>query len=837
MKTNLNSRWAIRSSAELGVGGEVLSRPGLDATGWLPVSLPATVLGALVDAGVYGDVFAGDRILDLPGQGPAAQNFANYEMPEDSPFRVAWWFRTEFRLQDTGGHLRLQLDGINYRANIWLNGRLIADSTQMVGAYREYLLDINDIAEQHNVLAIEIFPPGPNDVAISWVDWNPSPPDKNMGIWRDVWVLSTGPVAIRDSHVVTDFAGARLTLATDLVNLSDRPQTATLHAHTEGRHLSQTIDLAPHEQRRVEQHLALDGFKLWWPRNMGEPVLYSLRHEVVVEGQTSDSSTIEYGVREVRSELNDDGHTQFFVNNQPILIRGAGWATDLFLRRHPGRDLAQLDYVKAMNLNTVRFEGLLERSSFLEQCDRDGLLVIAGWCCCDCWERWASWNEETHHVATESLRSQIRRTRRHPSMIAWWYGSDFPPPGPVEREYLAVLESEHWPNAHHSSAAAKPTELTGPTGMKMEGPYDYVPPNYWLEDTERGGAFGFATEVCPGPAVPPIESLRAMLGEDHLWPIDEVWNLHSGGQEFHNIEHFMTALVERYGAIDSVEEFAALSQIATYEAQRAMFEAWAKNRPRATGVIQWMLNNAWPSLIWHLYDHTLRPAGGFFGTQKACEPLHVLYAPDDRCVYVANDQRRAFRGLRVEARALSADSEEIFSASAEVDIAELQTVRALQLPAFDTFHFLDLRLHSHAGEHSRNLYWLSAEPDLLAHDKGSWIHTPIERYANLHPVRTLPQSSVQISAVTSGGEGRVVVRNTSDALAFFLQLRLVDEGDQDVLPVLWSDNYVSLLPSESCVVKVQCPGVALDRRHSLHLSGPNIPDRRLSLSPSVAKAG
>ena len=812
MRHPLNTGWSLQSSA----GGPTYS-----------VDVPTTVLGALVDLGVYPDPFTAKNFLEIPGQGPIADNFSNHEMPEGSPFAVSWWFRKDFEVPAAlGPHVALQLDGINYRANIWLNGKKIAGCDEIVGAYVEHELDLTEGLRrgQTNRLEIEVFPSKPNDVAISWVDWNPSPPDKSLGIWRDVWLQTSGAVGIRAPHVSTKLEGterAHLTVGTDLVNHTPQSQYLTLRTETLGRTLSSEITLSPGETRRVEQTLTVDQPELWWPRSLGTPTLHTAQLTVEIDGISSDRTAFDYGIREVHSALTPEGASAFFVNGTRLLIRGAGWATDLFLRRQPERDFAQLAYVKAMNLNTIRFEGMLERAEFLEWCDQQGILVIAGWCCCDCWEKWTTWCDETHDVARASLRSQVRRVRRHPSLITWWYGSDFPPPPHVEQAYLDVFAAEHWPNPTHSSAADKPTELTGSSGMKMAGPYDYVPPSYWLDDSERGGAFGFATEVCPGPAVPPIESLKQMLGPDHLWPIDEVWNYHSGGAEFHNITLFTQALEARYGPVSDVETFARLSQLAAYEGQRAMFEAYAKKRHVATGVIQWMLNNAWPSLIWHLFDYYLRPGGGFFGTLKACEPLHIMYATDDHAVTVINDTGTPARQLSVSARVFDLSLQELAHETALVDAAPSSALEALVLPEFSTSRIVDLRLSDPQGRLlSQNLYWCAATDDVLDHAEGNWYTTPVTTFADLSAFRSLPPATVELEA----GQGLIAVRNPTDALAFFVQLQLIDAEDSDIRPILWSDNYVSLLPGERRVLTVQRPnGEPLPPGLRVRASGLNIP--------------
>jgi exo-1,4-beta-D-glucosaminidase len=848
----LNDEWSVQSSAKLAATGAELSKPGSKADGWYRATLPATVLGTLVDAGVYPDPFVGMNLRDIPGHGPFAQNFSNHEMPGESPFAVSWWFRREFKVPKGADRVVLRFDGINYRANLWVNGQLVADDKHITGAYRGFEFDISERVDRSgvNVMALEIEAPTSCELALTWVDWNPSPPDKNMGIWKDVWLCTSGPVGLRAPHVTTRLVGherAELTVGGDLVNLTSKKQVAAVRGRFDGRVFTARFALEPGERRRFDidadmcPELGVDEPRLWWPRVLGEPHLYDLELDVTVSDELSDAAKFAFGIREITSELNAEGWAQFYVNGTPLVIRGAGWAGDLFLRRDAARDEAQLEYVKAMNLNTVRFEGMLERSEFLDKCDRDGILVIAGFCCCDCWEKWDKWGPENHFVAGESLRTQLRHARRHPSLVAWWYGSDFPPPEPVEKLYLDVLREERWPNPHQSSAADKPTALTGRSGLKMLGPYEYVPPNYWLEDTLRGGAWGFATEICPGAAIPPIESIKKMIPKEHLWPVNEVWNYHAGGVDFHQVKIFTDALEGRYGAVDSPEALAQLAQLSCYEAQRAMFEAYVKARPKATGVIQWMLNNAWPSMIWHLYDYYLRAGGGFFGTQKACEPLHALYADDEQAVYVNNDTRKDVRSLRVTARIFDTSLRSLASLSATVDVGPHSCVSALKLPDRATLsdvYFLDLRLCDVEGrELGSNLYWLPKKLDVLDHEKNYWVHTPTAEYADLSALRRLEPADVELSAsLVDERTLRLELTNPLARLAFFMQLRLADAQGDDILPALYSDNYLSLVPGESKVVAVRLPGEGafLPAGARIELSGINVPRLTLPLDALLA---
>jgi exo-1,4-beta-D-glucosaminidase len=818
----LREGWALQSSAKVAAGGERLSQPGFVAQGFTPATVPNTVLGALVSAGVHPDPYFGMNLRSLPGMTyPIAKNFVDIEMSADSPFRPSWWYRTEFELPPSfaGKSVWLRLDGINYRGRVWLNGERVATPDELVGAFRRYELDVSRLvkAGAKNALAVEVSAPGPQDLAISWVDWSPAPPDKNMGLIGAVALAASGPVTLRHPYVTTRFdhpalAPAHLTVAAELRNTTDRPATATVRGAIESGTFTQDVALGPNETRTVRfapeafPGLNLKKPRVWWPYQMGPAELYELRLEALVDGAVSDVQTLRFGVREVGSELTDKGHRLFKVNGRKVLVRGGGWAPDMLLRRSPERLEAELRYVREIGLNTIRLEGKLEDDELLDRADREGILVMAGWCCCDHWEQWPKWSRENREVAALSLRDQALHLRSHPSVLVWLNGSDGPPPPDIEKRYLDVLRDAGWPLPILSSATAVKSKVSGPSGVKMTGPYDYVPPSYWLLDKQRGGAQGFNTETSPGPAVPPIESLKRMLPADHLWPIDDHWNFHAGGNEFANVALFTAALEGRYGPARNAEDYARKAQALAYEGQRAMFEAYARNKYTSTGVIQWMLNNAWPSLIWHLYDYYLRPGGGYFGTKKACEPVHVQYSYDDGSIAVVSGRPEPLAGLKVAARVYDVGLVERFSKEATVDVPADGVVRALSLPPLkdlSTTYFLRLDLQDATGQPlSSNLYWLSTKPDVLNWAKSEWFTTPVSAHADVTGVGQLAPTSLKLAADFADrdaeGTARVRLENAGSSLAFQVRLKLTDgAGGEEILPVFWDDNYVSLLPGET----------------------------------------
>jgi exo-1,4-beta-D-glucosaminidase len=837
---SLRDGWTLQTSEKVTGTGEAISSAPFDTRDWIHADVPTTVVAAQVKSGALPDPFYGMNLRQYPGVSyPVGFNFSNVPMPPDSPYASSWWYRTEFNVPNlfAGKTVWLNFGGINYRANIFLNGKQIANSNQVAGAWRTYEFNVTSALKQGtNVLAVQVWAPTENSLAITFVDWNPSPPDKNMGLFRDVYLTTSGPVALRYPAVLSkvDSPGnnaAHLTVMAVAKNGSDHAVKGMLKGSIDNIQFEQAVELAAGESKDVvftpDRYLQLNlsNPRLWWPAQMGTPNLYDLHLSFEVNGEVSDASHTKFGIRQITSEVSEQAPDRlkrlFKINGKNILIRGGGYTPDMMMRETPERVADEFRYVRDLGLNTVRLEGKLETDDFYEMADQQGILVMAGWCCCDFWEHWGSWTEEDFDIAQASLRDQMYRQRGHPSLLMWMNGSDNPPPPDVEEMYLKVEDDLRWPNPVVSSATAKPSTVTDGSGVKMSGPYEYVAPSYWTTDPHLhmddkncntggcGGAYGFNTETSMGPAIPPIESVERMVGKEHLWTaagsMDDYWNFHAGGGAFKNMQVFTDALNARYGTATNAQDFTYKSQLMTYEGVRAMYEAYSRNKYASTGVIQWMLNNAWPSMIWHLYDYYLRPGGGYFGTKKATQPLDPVYGYDDNSVWLVSSQYVDAKGLKLSARVFNLDGTQKFSKDVAIDAAADSTAKVFELPeiaGLSPAYFLDLRVKDSSGKLvGSNFYWLSTKPETLDWSKSNWYTTPTASYADYTSLAQLPKVKLNISSRSErSGEDevtRVIVENPGKAVAFFVRLKLdKGKGGEEILPAIWQDNYISLLPGE-----------------------------------------
>jgi exo-1,4-beta-D-glucosaminidase len=853
----LRDAWTLIPKASLTSGIPALHLPGWHHPEGLIVSVPCTVFGAQVDAGLMGDPFVGRKLEEY----------------DRAPWQQPWIYRRVFDLDPTlpSNHVELIFEGFNFSANVWLNGTMIAESTTFRGPFRIYTLDVsNRVRNTDNVLVVEVIRPAKDDLTIGWVDWNAYPPDDNLGLWRPVKLRQTGPVSLEDVSITTDLElpsmdAAELLIRATLKNHSGLPRSGTLHGSIGAIRfslpwsLSAGASVALHLDSSQFAGLRVRNPALWWPHTQGGQALHRLELEIVGDGLVSDSKNIRFGIRTVETYLNEQGHRGWKINGKPILIKGAGWVDDLFLRETPERVEAQARYARHMNLNTIRLEGFWCASQHLfDLCDELGILLMIGWSCHWEWENYCGRPADNYLLIktpedivfhSRSFREQVAWMRHHPSIFTWVYGSDMIPRPELERALEAELDAVDTTRPRLVGCRQKSqdgkldftSEVSGPVAVKMVGPYSYVPPIYWTEDRSIGGAYGFNTETGPGLQPVVYESLIRFTPEEDLWPINKTWAFHTGRGVFATFDYWLPAFNARYGEARSAEDFCYRAQMSNYEAMRAMFEGFAINQGEATGVIQWMLNSALPNHLWQLYDHYLMPTGAFYGARQACRPLNVAFGHSDRSVWITHDGLDAIEGLTVTMQALDLQSRLLWQEKVTSGVPAQASVRVGSVPAFtDLCHptwFLLLKLERKDGTvESEQCHWLSTQRDICNYAASDWHFTPCFQHADLSGTRELPQTQIDttwsIGTREGSAEVNVHLHNSGERLAFFMELALINpETDRSLLPIHWDDNYLTLAPGARRTITARVhPSLLQGVRPTLRLQGMNIATRIIPLS-------
>jgi exo-1,4-beta-D-glucosaminidase len=544
--------------------------------------------------------------------------------------------------------------------------------------------------------------------------------------------------------------------------------------------------------------------------------------------------------------LGADGYLAYRINGRPLVIRGGGWSQELFLRYDPRNVHDQLSYIRNLGLNAIRFEGNFPPDDMFTQMDRAGILAMPGWQCCNKWEqRSGRWSDEIKASAANQAAAVAGELRDHPSVFTFFQGSDNEPDAAKEAIYLTAFARADWRTPQVASAEYKSSAQLGPAGAK-EGPYNWVPPSYWWNNgpqmsnpddafTNAGGAFGFDTETSAGNTVPTPDSLARFLtpaDRNQIWDPAGTHGAGTGPDIFHTSPYgdytavarmgqYNTPLWNRYGPWTDEASYQQAAQAGGYEITRAQFEAYLGhvNDPAnpSTGVVYWQMNKAWPSLQWELYGYDLDQPGVYFGAKKAGEPVHVQYAYDTGAVQVVNLTGGRQSGLRLRADVIDLSGRVRSSTSALVPVLASQAVRDVAVPqvpaGISTTYFLRLTLTRGDGTVSRNVYWLSTRPDVVDWDStiDAGNGATLTGYADLTGLRSLAPASVRVTARTHrDGPDDVteisisnVGRTRTPAFLTRADIRRGTAsghrlgGDDQVLPVLWSDNDVTLWPGES----------------------------------------
>ena len=841
----INRGWQMTSASTV-TDDVAPSQPGYDASRWYPIKrMPATVLRVLEDNGVYPDLYFG---MNLAKAGDL--------------WKQDWWYRTTFTASAGREVYSLIFEGINYRADLWVNGHKIANHSQIVGMYDRFELNVTEFVHPgENVLAVKITPEraltGEHGVELgdSWLDWInwkylgyqdtekhvdiSFVPDRNAGVWKRVYLSSTGAVSIRHPYVATDLplpatSPASLTVYCDVSNNSSKPVTGTIsgeitRAGKPTIKFHKSVSLFRNEVREVAitpadfPALVVANPDLWWPYLWGKPNLYQVKLDFTIDGKSSDSQATNFGIRKITQqhdadkvfpELGNVGNFYLQINGRDYLIRGGVYAPDLLFRNDPERDASTMRYAKDLGLNLLRWELKIADDTMIERADREGMPVMLGWMCCAQWEHWDLWSAEDQWVARASLRARLRELRSHPSVVIWANGSDGLPPDPVLGDYHQIIRESHWQNAvvdtvSHVNRAS--------SGIHMAGPYVWRPPYYWFSD-KYGPARGSSAEEGDNETIPPLESLKKFIPADKLWPINEYWFFHSGANEGNNtLESVQRVLNRRYGPSNSAEEFSKKAQLAHYEDVRAQYETYATHWGNRKMTIHWMMNNPWPSLFGHLFDYYFKQGGGYFGAKKALQPLTVIwdyYATGDRSsakVYVANQTSEPHQNLKVSLAFYNLDGTKKFSKEVNAFKIGAQTSEEAmsvgRIKELDPTYFVRCELRDQNNNLlSENVYWASATDDDLGDPKkDEQFKTDLANWADMSALNTMPKVNVEVSAnlewKNENGLATITLKNNSDHVAFFVRAELTKGmAGEEILPITYDDNYVTVFPHEQRII-------------------------------------
>ena len=842
----LREGWQLKSSVLVSDDDAKVSSVGYLPQEWLKTTVPSTVLNAMIKNDVYPDVRVGMNSFKIPD---ASEEFnrkndlAKYSYLPDkrNPWKDPYWYRTEFRLPawSDGGRVWLNFKGINYRAEVWLNGAKIADRKEMVGAYRRFRFDITAHARPgENCLAVKVFPvdhPGepelqlePLGKARSYIkeiqkdvtytvavgyDCMPPIPDRNMGIWQEVSVDFTGPVDIRDPFVVSRLPlprldSASLTISAELVNTTGSTQKGTCRGVvTElGRECVKEIELAPGETKTIVfspsefPQLEVANPRLWWPKPYGAQNLHHLRVVFETSQGTSAGQTVAFGIRQIGKELhhfNSDPGLRVLVNGKRVFCQGGWLQPELLFDWSGKRAETEVRYLTEANLNTVTFEDLpVPCDDFLEACDRHGLMYWTSFYG-SYWVRPGTKLPEDRELLAQCAVDVIKGYRNHPSVILYSCSGEEDPSKEVYltwRKNVLALDSTRL--FIPSIDVHKPLEWLLqdiPTGVRDDHTFWDVEPVGYYHKVRSGGTWMFNTEVSIA-SLPPVAQLKRFLPDlltesgvkPAPFPVDAVWAHHDATSY---VKDYGPALRRLYGPVRNTEDYCWKSHLLTAERHRAWSEAVNHRMWDITsGVWQWKINSCWPSVGWQIYDWYLKPMVSYYYYKSAFEPLHVQLSPLDGMVTVVNRRLQPERGLEVAVKVFDSDMKMRWenAAKAEVGANTYRDVFSIPLIAdLTTVYFVQLRMTRDGKPVSENFYWLSSRQP-----------------TDFSPLNRLPMAKVEMSQSFERRGDQTVAHvrlvNSGRGLAFFMSLVVTrGPGGDEVMPIFWDDNYFSLLPGQS----------------------------------------
>jgi mannosylglycoprotein endo-beta-mannosidase len=848
LRYELNKDWVCANIKDVNLDGIQLSKNNVSLSNWMQATVPGTILTTLLNNNKVPDPFYGmnnEKIADV------------YKTGNDY---YTYWFVKDFEGKAIGNEqIWLQFRGINYKANIYLNGKKL-NKVVHEGMHLRAQYNITKFlsANGKNRLAVIVYPPdfpgnanggqgGDGTIAkglttqytAGW-DWIQPIRDRNTGIWDKVTIEKTKAINIQNPHIVTLVPGKRLPegkqqpatlkVSVEVENPNSKPVEGILQYQIAGKTIKKQVSIPATKISEIKlPDLLLENPKLWWPNGYGPQNLYDLQIKFISNNQVLDQEALKVGVRQIDNIWNE--HTKSmgaYVNGQKVFIKGGNWIiSDAMLRFSNARYDAEVRYHKDMNLNLIRIWGgaILERPEFYEACDKYGLLVFQDfWFSGDCNGRWVDpmkkedqWTRrnypDNHTLVLTAIEDQVKMIRNHASLAFWCGGNEITPPEdiltPLKNDILPRLDGTRilfdFSNSDEMSFNA--------LGGNGDGPYGIQDPkSFWATKT-----FPYNSEV-GSVGVGDYVSLERFIPKENLIAPqfkskpDSVWEYHKyiGYDEY----------INPYGKAKDAKDFAMKAQMVNYDQYRALMEGFSAHMwDWYTGSIIWKTQNPWTAMRGQMYDYYLDPNACLYGLRKGSEPLHIMMNPVDSMVTVVNNGFSNLNNLMVQAKAYDMDGKDYFYSQVFNSIGPSSVRRFFPLNDFlkklnkKEGVFVSLRILNQKQEIlSDNFYWLPANDG---------------EYTGLQKMKS---TLLKVEAVEKV-KGKIEVKLSNavgNPVAFFNRIALIDsKTGKRVLPAFYDDNYVSVLPGESKTVTVEFSG---NQKNAIEVYGWNVDAKRIEIN-------
>ena len=810
--------WQLQRASEVQAGGVEIASPAYKAEGWVTATVPGTVLTSYKNVGALADPNYADNQL----------------MISESFFNSNFWYRNEFQVPTSFKRDRvfLNFDGINWKANVYLNGKQVG---RLEGAFIRGKFDVTDcVKEGTNVLAVEIIKNahigaikeknkqstdfnggilGADNptfhATIGW-DWIPTMRGRNIGIWNDVFLTTTGKVTVQDPYVQTQFAlpdttQARLTAEVVVKNHDGRDVSGVLQGKVGDVTFEQPVQLKAGEERTVVfdadrfPQLQVKNPRLWWPNGYGTPYLYDANFTFKVGEEVSDARDFKVGIRQMT--FNEDGGVlNLYVNGRRFIGRGGNWGFSESNLNYRGREYeTAVAYHADMNFTMLRnWVGMIGDEELYDACDKYGIMIWQ-----DFWLANPADGPDPYYpdMFIANAEDYVKRIRSHASIGLYCGRNEGFPPETIDKALRRIVKEEH-PGMHYISSSADDV-------VSGHGPYRMLPAKTYF--TLETGNDKFHSERGM-PNVLTYESFLRTYSPEGIWPQSHQWGMHDYTLEgAQGATSFNEIIATGYGQPESAKEFADLAQWVNYDGHRSLFESRSKNR---MGLLMWMSHSCWPSMVWQTYDYYFEPTAAYFAIKKASEPLHIQWNPATDEVEVVNYHAGLRPGLKARVQVLNMDATVAWEKEVTVDSREDTTEKCIKLEFPDGLsqvHFIKLTLEENGKAVSENFYHRSKVEN------------------NYQALKQLPKVSLRAQTQYDKGDdgewkAEVTVENRSQTPALMVRLNIVGDKDgKQFLPIFYSDNYFALLPGETKVVRVHWKDV--DTRGNaplLKVSGYNV---------------